>query len=1576
MKPQRRILLLAAVRHCLTRLNDVLSKGDFERLEKIFPLFENNEKPEASVADCLNRLSKGSNAQDPLSDFRAFRYRLKEAAASIGMGLELSVDSRKRSTPAERLCWFTLPPDPTADRIAKWAEQETVNFDSASSVHSRAAPAGHEVYYVAAYDLQKEERAEDFLLRLEQHVHETQPDNISLIQIKGWKLNAGDKDCDLRRSEEEFLKWLENKAVAFGLVMSSGKFLRGKRGSLPIIVVDLEEKRERTGASFETCVDDAQKEQQLSGVAFQIQNQLEKRGKLPRQAYNRKMQEQGARHLVSAVGTASGARPLVKSWAVQTSFGISAGSPPKGRPRIAVSALQRWVKDREAPPYCALLGEYGIGKTTTLRQFAQWLLSQRGRGENLPLPIFIDLRNYSATIHEGTVPGVEVLLEEMLDQVWKSPDQIMFNAQDILRMVREEGAVLIFDGLDEKLVHLDETQGRVFLRTLWQALPPSYFRSGAVTSGNPGRLVLSCRSHYFKTLREQNAMLRGEDRDQVRDALYRAWFLLPFDELQIEEYLRQVVGSDRVESVMCLFQSVHDLRELAGRPYLLSLMCGYIEELERRRGQGETVRSATLYGLLVNEWLARDGGKHQLRPEDKLHLMEDIAADMWREGYGEWPWKRVLDWLTRRLEERAVWRVRYLYSQRSLELLEEDFRTATFVLRPDDSQDRFRFAHTSLQEYFLARYLYRALVNNEPRRWEMHVPSPETLDFLGQLIESDPENRGRALQIIEELLSQGPPKATDIAFRYWLRAVDEKLPVPAPQNVKMRGADLSGLAIRSQYSDPKFNLCHADLAGANLVGSRFENVDLSHANLSGVRAEGAEFLSVTARCVNIAEADLTATRWRLSDVKGLKGAETAIWYDSNLIACELDANSMPKDFGHSGTLSYPHDPDRLVPDRRSLETSQVTTILGHAYGVNACSITPDGQHAATGSEDNTIRIWDIKSGICLRTLIGHTQRVRTCAISPDSRFLVSGSHDETLRVWDLKSGNCLRTIKEQSLVLTCAVTPDSRCFVSGSMDNALKVWDLRSGACLRTLEGHSSPVQACAIAPDGSLLVSGSSDKLVKIWDLETGNCLRTLEGHSDSVQACAIAPDGSLLVSGSRDKLVKIWDLETGACIRTLDSRAEWIEACAITSDGRHLVSGSSDGTLKVWDLASGGCLRTLEGHGGGVTTCAVTPDGRQLLSGSKNDLLSGPHEDMLKVWDLASGACLRTLRSHTGSVEACAIAPDGHHLISGSFDGTLKVWNLVSGSCLRHVTGHGGEVRVCAIFPDGQHLVSGSSDKTLKVWKWKSGECLQTLEGHRGGVYACAIIPNGQYLVSGSSDRTLKVWNWKSGECLRTLESPADFVGAVVALDSRYLVSGSRDNTLRVWDLNSGTCIRTFRGHTGFINACATTPDGRYLVSGSRDNTLRVWDLNSGICIRTFRGHTGFVNACATTPDGRYLVSGSRDNTLKVWDLNSETCSNTFVGHADSAEACAITPDGRYLVSGSRDNTLKVWNLRTGVCHMTLINGPNAETAALDYRSNRVLFASPGAWRFLGWRYFDQNADRLRILPVEHAGILPVAI
>ena len=206
---------------------------------------------------------------------------------------------------------------------------------------------------------------------------------------------------------------------------------------------------------------------------------------------------------------------------------------------------------------------------------------------------------------------------------------------------------------------------------------------------------------------------------------------------------------------------------------------------------------------------------------------------------------------------------------------------------------------------------------------------------------------------------------------------------------------------------------------------------------------------------------------------------------------------------------------------------------------------------------------ELPDGVTLRRVLrGHSGEVYALAVTPDGRQVVSGSQDKTLKVWDLEIGSELRTLSGHSgAVWAVAVTPDGRQVVSGSGDKTLKVWDLETGSELHTLSGHSDWVNAVAVTPDGRQVVSGSADKTLKVWDLETGSELHTLSGHSVTVFAVAVTPDGRQVVSGSGDKTLKVWDLETGSELHTLSGHSREVYAVAVTPDGRQVVSAGETG-------------------------------------------------------------------------------------------------------------------------------------------------------------------------------------------------------------------------------------------------------------------------------------------------------------------------------------------------------------------------------------------------------------------------------
>ncbi len=289
--------------------------------------------------------------------------------------------------------------------------------------------------------------------------------------------------------------------------------------------------------------------------------------------------------------------------------------------------------------------------------------------------------------------------------------------------------------------------------------------------------------------------------------------------------------------------------------------------------------------------------------------------------------------------------------------------------------------------------------------------------------------------------------------------------------------------------------------------------------------------------------------------------------------------------------------------------SLTRTLTEHTNSVWAVAISRDGQTLVSGSEDDTIKVWNLKTGQLSQTLTGHSNTVRSVALSPDGQTLVSGSADQTIKVWNLYTSKLLGTLKgHRGAVWSVAISPQGRTLASGGEDGKVNLWNLQTGELLQTLPGHQRKVFSVAFSPDGRTLASGGVDKTINIWNVQTGKLLRKLSGHNDAVRDVVFSPDGQKLASGSWDKTIKIWNWQSGEKLHTLDGHKDRVIGVAFSKDGKTLASASNDQTIKIWNVQTGKFLQTLTGHKDWVLAIATSPTDQTLVSSSK--------DKTIKIW------------------------------------------------------------------------------------------------------------------------------------------------------------------------------------------------------------------------------------------------------------------------------------------------------------------------------------------------------------------------
>ncbi|KAI0685665.1 WD40 repeat-like protein [Cytidiella melzeri] len=362
-------------------------------------------------------------------------------------------------------------------------------------------------------------------------------------------------------------------------------------------------------------------------------------------------------------------------------------------------------------------------------------------------------------------------------------------------------------------------------------------------------------------------------------------------------------------------------------------------------------------------------------------------------------------------------------------------------------------------------------------------------------------------------------------------------------------------------------------------------------------------------------------------------------------------------WSHSGTYLATASKDKSAviwridsdTNPQTRDYSAVHIFRDHPYPVGCVAWSLDDSVLLTASE-NFIKMWNTRTGSCIRTLESHHDVVSALVWLPDGSGFISGGLDRKIILWDADGKQRDSWGRTPIRVTDLAITPDFTKLVAvGMYDVPTPPPPAPSAAS----EGTNTAAAAAAAAAN-----QPKEFRLV-VWDLSTKQLesFVRLEGELTSVK---ITEDSRYALINRAPELmageIHLWEISTGQTVRKYtghNHHRHVLRSCFGGVDENFIASGSEDGNVYIWHRDTATLLETLEGHGvGSVNSVVWNPRNERMFASCSDD-------HTVRIWEAPIG-----LSIPTADVGEFAHDYDGTGNAKGKGRETWSVDGLTGGS------------------------------------------------------------------------------------------------------------------------------------------------------------------------------------------------------------------------------------------------------------------------------------------------------------------------
>lgn len=643
---------------------------------------------------------------------------------------------------------------------------------------------------------------------------------------------------------------------------------------------------------------------------------------------------------------------------------------------------------------------------------------------------------------------------------------------------------------------------------------------------------------------------------------------------------------------------------------------------------------------------------------------------------------------------------------------------------------------------------------------------------------------------------------------------------------------------------------------------------------------------------------------------------------------------------------------------------------GHTAGINMVQYSPTGKYIYSASDDKSIKMWDVQTGIDVNTLNAHEAAVNSIHLSDDGKLLVSADQAGTVILWDAISGEVKTKISAHiGSANTAKLSKDGSMIITGGEDELLKIWNVQ-GDTIKTIKGFTAPIMNLAISPNGDRIVTGGGKNNgveVKLVDPEKG---KILSDALDNVKGSGAAIAYTKAIMTGFAVIGNVANGRVGKDMTTIFVMT--YSNIQFTNDGKRILFSQN------------------------IFTPFIAEKGEEEETGNASVSLIELSEDRQSFGEIS-----KPIRWQLNNPRGVAILSQDETKVIVNEERSIKVYDIENADfpepgnkeavnyvppVVKEIKNITRNTNWLALSPDYRTIVTSDQKRQLKLWDYETGRKIRDMEGYVQPALAVDVLPDGKHILVGSLDRDMTMWDITTGTLVRTFDRSSDINHIDVSKDGKYMATSAVNTSfMKIWNFSTGRLYKTLKEKKDNIVWVKFNPEDEDKIWALTEaDELSEWSITDfkskkykadyrtledkykrGDYSVSFDGYTvsikkgsseiisdtqqGVITDAVFSTDTRFAITTNESGEISLYDLNKgeKTMSMALI---EESGFIAYTPDFYYT---SSKNAAKAIAFKDGNDVLPFeqlelkYNRPDIVAKTLGYASDKLIASYEAAYQ-----------------------------